>query len=175
MGQKGVFLPTTHMLPPHIKRKKCKRKFYSLPHENTTHRREERKELQQRKKRERRERRRRKKEDHGAESGRPPRPSAGSRRPWVSQTHGMFFFFFFPFRWFREGSRRKDETHGWVSPEGSRLPPDTSRPTHRPSRPTAGSRRPWVWFFFFFLPVWFFFLVFRMINFQIGLTFPSRF
>jgi hypothetical protein len=30
------------MLPPHIKRKKCKKKFYFLPHENTTHRREKR-------------------------------------------------------------------------------------------------------------------------------------
>ena len=31
-------MPTTHMLPPHIKRKKCKKKFYSPPLENTTHR-----------------------------------------------------------------------------------------------------------------------------------------
>jgi hypothetical protein len=29
------FLPTNHILTPHKKRKKCKTKFYTLPHETT--------------------------------------------------------------------------------------------------------------------------------------------
>jgi hypothetical protein len=53
------------MLPPHIKRKKCKRKFYFLPHENTKHRREKRDAAKKEKRKKRKERR--KKEDHGAE------------------------------------------------------------------------------------------------------------
>jgi hypothetical protein len=32
VAKRWVFLPTTHMLPPHIKRKRCKKKFYFLPH-----------------------------------------------------------------------------------------------------------------------------------------------
>jgi hypothetical protein len=139
------------MLPPHIKRKKCKQKLYFLPHENMTHRR-----WCRRKKRERRERRRRKKEEgrHGADAGHrdPPLGLAdrGSARPTVC----FFFFFFFPFGDLGKdlagrmkptaGSRRKD----LALDQTPRCRP-TSRPTHRPPRPTAGSRRPWVLFCFF--------------------------
>ena len=58
------FLPITHMLTPHIKRKKCKKKLYILLHE--THDAEERKESHDvaRKKRETKEEEGR---NHGAE------------------------------------------------------------------------------------------------------------
>jgi hypothetical protein len=61
VAKRWVFLLTTHMLPPHIKRTKCKIKFYILPHETTTQKREKSLTMQQRKKRERR---RRKKEEN---------------------------------------------------------------------------------------------------------------
>jgi hypothetical protein len=60
VAKRWVFLPTTHMLPPHIKRTKYKIKFYTLPHETMTQKREKSLTMQQRKKRERR---RRKKEE----------------------------------------------------------------------------------------------------------------
>jgi Flp pilus assembly protein TadB len=72
------------------------------------------------------------------------RKKEGSRRRWVSA-----------------GSRRKDLVVAL-----RHLTADTSRPTHWPPRPTAGSRRPWVWFFFLFFPsgLIFFFVVVRMIK-----------
>jgi hypothetical protein len=79
MAKRWVFLPTTHMLPPHIKRKKCKKKFYFLPHENTTHRREKRDAT----KKEKRKKRKEEKEDHGAE-----RPATETLR-WVSPAVGL--------------------------------------------------------------------------------------
>jgi hypothetical protein len=77
------------MLPPHIKRKKCKKKkkINFLPHENMTHRREKRDATKKEKRKE-------EKEDHGAE-----RPATETLR-WVSSTVGLrdpqyvFFFFF---------------------------------------------------------------------------------
>jgi TFIIF-interacting CTD phosphatase-like protein len=33
--KRRCFLPTNHILTPHKKRKKCKTKFYTLPHETT--------------------------------------------------------------------------------------------------------------------------------------------
>jgi hypothetical protein len=96
------------MLPPHIKRKKYKIKFYTLPHETTTQKREKSLTMQQRKKRERR---RRKKEE-----GRKLRPTVQSQPAliWLAtETVGgvspaLFFsfslVFFFPvgivFSWF---------------------------------------------------------------------------
>jgi hypothetical protein len=102
VAKRWVFLPTTHMLPPHIKRKKCKQKLYFLPHENMTHRRWCRR--KKREKRERRERRRRKKEDTVQT------PATETLR-WVSPTVGLrdpryFFFFFLSVIW------------GRISPEG---------------------------------------------------------
>jgi hypothetical protein len=35
-AKRWCFLPTNHILTPHKKRKKCKTKFYTLPHETHT-------------------------------------------------------------------------------------------------------------------------------------------
>jgi hypothetical protein len=142
------------MLPPHIKRKKCKRKFYFLPHENTMHRREKRDATKKEK---------RKKTNGEKEEGRPrckvtghqdpPLGLAdrGSGRPTV-----CVFFFLFPFPFGDVGkdlAGRMKPTAGSCRKDLARdqIPRSrpTSQPTHRPPRPTAGSRRPWVWFFFF--------------------------
>jgi hypothetical protein len=92
------------------------------------------------------------------------RLAAGTRRPWVSQTHGLFFFFVL-FCFFFCFSGHGSQTHGLFcfSSHGSRstspspsLCPDTSRqPTSQqvddqPPKPTTGSRRPWIWFFLSF-------------------------
>jgi hypothetical protein len=95
VAKRWVFLPTTHMLPPHIKRKKCKKKLYFLPHENTTHRREKRDAT----KKEKREKRKEEKEE-----GRPRCRVAGHRDPSLglagrgSARPMVCFFFFFSFR-----------------------------------------------------------------------------
>jgi hypothetical protein len=168
------FLPIFHMLMPHIKRKKCKKKLYTLPH-RTRLMLQKRLHDGARKKREIRE----KKKEEGRISlavglrdpplGLAGRISAGSLPICL---FGFFFFFFpsgdleSPLGLLPEGSRRRSkprqlaathlaasrgpatETHGWVSP-------------------AVG--------FFFFPSGGFDFFVFRMIKFQIGLTFPSRF
>jgi hypothetical protein len=141
-----VFLLTTHMLPPHIKRKRCKKKFYFLPH--TT---QERKEMQQRKKRERRERRRRKKEDHGAEQ-----PAIETLR-WVLPAMGLrdprYFFSLF-------GDLRKDLA-GRMKPTAGSCRKDLTRDQTPRGRPT-GHRDPQLglanhgfgfFLFFFFLSI----------------------
>jgi hypothetical protein len=88
-----AFLPTIKKLTPHLKDKKCTKKFYTLQQLIGWLKKKEK-------------RRRKKKEEWGAEGvrwvlpegrpatsqqvdDRPPRPTAGSRRPWV-----WFFFFF---------------------------------------------------------------------------------
>jgi hypothetical protein len=149
------------------------------PHE--TQAAEEKKRLHDgaRKKRERRE----KKKEEGRIS-----PAVGLRDPPLGLAGRIsagslpvfFFFFFFP-------SGDLESPLG-LSPEGSRC---RSEPRQLAATHLAASRGPaaethgWVspavgFFFFFFFPssgfdFFFFFLVFRMIKFQIGLTFPSRF
>jgi hypothetical protein len=80
---------------------------------------------------------------------------AGTRRPWVCETHG----FFFP----GHGSRSTSSLPS-LCPDTSRRP-TSQQVDDRSPIPTAGSRRPWVWFF----------LGFRMIQSQKGLTFLHRF
>ena len=106
------FLPTTHMLTPHIKRKKCKKKknSKSCRMRPTLQKREKRVTMQQERK-EKEEKRREKKKEEGRNPwcradhpGRPPRPSAWSHRPWVRETHDLFVcFFFFLFFFFPSG------------------------------------------------------------------------
>jgi hypothetical protein len=143
------------MLPPHIKRKKCKKKFYSLPHENTRTE-EERKELQQRKKRKKRKeekrRGRRKKEE-----GRPQCRAAGHRDPPLGlagrgSRRPTVFFFFPPF-----GDLGKDLAGRMKPTAGSRRKVLARHQTPR-GRPT-GHRDPRLGlagrgfgFFFFFFP-----------------------
>jgi hypothetical protein len=59
------------MLPPHLKRKKCKKKFYILPHETTTQKREKRVSRCSKERKEKEEKggegRRKKAETHSAE------------------------------------------------------------------------------------------------------------
>jgi hypothetical protein len=105
-AKRWCFLPTSHMLTPHKKRKNCKNKFYTLPHE--THTAEE--ETSRWSKKEEKEEKRRKKE-----GSRRRWVSTGSRRKdlvialrhlmadplatkthgWVSPAVGLVFFFFF--------------------------------------------------------------------------------
>jgi hypothetical protein len=89
------------MLTPHIKRKKCKNKFYNLPHE--THAAEERKESHDaaRKKKERKEKKKEEGRRNGAEQSKQT-IQAGHRDPPLglvgrgSARPTVFFFFFFP-------------------------------------------------------------------------------
>jgi hypothetical protein len=165
------------MLTPHIKRKKCTKKFYTLPHcTRPTLQKRRRDFTMEQERKEKEEKRRRKKE--------------GSRRPWVCETlrwvspegsplglSRFFFFFFFPsgdlespLGLLPEGSRRRSEP--------KQLAATHLAASRGPAAETHGWVSPAVGFFFFFsLPVGliFFFFVFRMIKFQIGLTFPSRF
>jgi hypothetical protein len=93
VAKRLAFLPTIKKLTPHLKDKKCTKNFYTLQQLIGWLKKKEK--------------RRRKKEEWGAEGvrwvlpegrpatsqqvdDRPPRPTAGSRRPWV-----WFFFFFF--------------------------------------------------------------------------------
>jgi hypothetical protein len=140
------------MLTPHIKRKKCKKQFYILPHRRPTMR-------------ESRCRERRKEKEEGrrekpmVQSGRPPRPSTGSRRPWVCETHGLFFLFFFFF--FFSGDLGKDLA-GRKKPTAGSCGKDLARDqTHRGDPPrsksTTGHRDPrlglaGVGLVFFFFP-----------------------
>jgi hypothetical protein len=153
-------LPTIHMLTPHIKRKKCKKKkkLYILPHE--THAAEKRKELRCSKKE-----KRKKREEEGRNP--PSRPatsqrltSAGSRQPWVCETQVFFGKRFAPLGGVRFKSHffsissgcRKD-----LAIALSHLAATSQKVNDRSLRPTAGSRRPWVWFFLFFFSFFFFF------------------
>jgi hypothetical protein len=94
VAKRLAFLPTIKKLTPHLKDKKCTKKFYTLQQLIGWLKKKEK--------------RRRKKEEWGAEGvcwvlpegrpatsqqvdDRPPRPTAGSRQPWV----WVFFFFFF--------------------------------------------------------------------------------
>jgi hypothetical protein len=91
---------------------------------------------------------------------------AGSRRRPTVCLFVFFLFLFFFFFFSGRGSRSLTSPSSLAS-----LCPDTSqRPTSqkvddRPPRPTAGSRRPWVWFF----------LGFRMIKSQKGSPSPLGF
>jgi hypothetical protein len=97
VAKRLAFLPTIKKLTPHLKDKKFTKTFYTLQQLIGWLKKKEK-------------RRRRKKEEWGAEGvrwvlpegrpatsqqvdDRPPRPTAGSRQPWV------WFFFFFFFRW----------------------------------------------------------------------------
>jgi hypothetical protein len=128
---------------------------------------------QARKKERRREKKEKRKKEEG--SGRSRRGLAspdlvGSRRrPTVSprrislglmETHHGFFFFFFSGR----GSRSLTSPSSSLCPDTSRRP-TSQKVDDRPPRPTARSRRPWVWFF----------LGFRMIKSQKGSPSPLGF
>jgi hypothetical protein len=70
------FLPTNHILTPHKKRKKCKTKFYTLPHE--THTAEEETSRWSKK-----EKRKKRKEEGRRKDLVVAGWNVGSRRPWV--------------------------------------------------------------------------------------------
>jgi hypothetical protein len=149
-----VFLPTTHMLPPYIKRKRCKK--------NSTSYRTRRKEKRDAAKEEKRKKRKEEKEEgrprcRAAGHRDPPLGLAGPTRPTV--------FFFFVFGDLRNdlagrmkptaGSSRKDLARD-QTPRGQptfAADPPRSRPTsHRDPRLGLAGRGSG-FLFLFFLPV----------------------
>jgi hypothetical protein len=176
----GVFAHHSHVDTSHKEKKMQKTILHPAAQE--TH--NARVTMQRKKRKE--EGRRKKGETHGTE-----RPATETLR-WVSPAVGLrdpqFFFFFFNFPFGDLGKdlvERKKPTAGSCGKDLTRDQTHRSDPPR--SKSTTGHRDPWLGlagvglvFFFFFLPVgliffFFFFLVFRMIKFQIGLTFPSRF
>ena len=132
MGAKmWYFLPTTHMLTPHIKRKKCKKKIYTLPHCTRPTLQKKRLHDGARKKRETRETREKKKEEGKISLAvglrDPPLGFAG--RISAGSLPVCLFFFFLPVI----------QSLRLVLPEGSR---HHSEPRHVAATHLATSRRP---------------------------------